>query len=329
MFVIIVLAGGAAMFLLAYPPNRVRPFGTERSELTSALGNTDQLQNIVDDRIVRDLKAQLHADVAKLHSVAKATSSSSGKTDFEGTSSAKNNVGALSRRVFNAHDSVKKEIASSIKLASSVRPQLASISANSDDAAEIRKLRAELAKVKGSLGKKSVSSKTGLDSICEDGSVGCESTSPADIDGDDPDEDRTKQSVLDQILRLPLVYHLGLTLDHVFPDAVYDVNEGAAVAPGALKNVSHPVHIFDDDRIASVVPRESSPLPPSDRGPEYYPGGEFADRFRTPGGPEKVFEGGFDDRDVPVLNDTRKVNITLSRAYMTAENNFRGVADDR
>ena len=221
---------------------------------------------------------------------------------------------------------MRKEFTSSFKLATLSNHQVSK-------ATEIRKLQAELAKAKNSLAKAAGSSKTGLDVICVDGSPGCEKVPSSEIefesDGDDPDEDRQKQSVLDQILRLPLVYHLALTLDHVFPDAAYNMTDGMAVAPAAATNASHSLRLFDDDRIASVLPREASPLSPRDRGPEYYPGGEFVDRFRRPGSAERFFEGGFDDRDVPVLNATDVINITASRSYMTGEINFRGVADDR
>ena len=306
-----------AVLVLLASSERSEPYSDERVELSLIHNNAKHSRHSTTESAVRALKAQLHAEVQKLQSI----SGPATKNSMHDLGGSRISDAILRSKIGGEHSAER-----GTKIHMEVTSMLGSTKSKerSADAAKIRKLEAELAKVKSSLSNRSPVRRTGLGG-CEDDPNGCQ-TPVKDLDGDDPDEDRTKDSVLDQILRLPLVYHLALTLDHVFPDAFSNLTGGIVVA--AARNSSHPVRLFDDDRLASVRPREAAPLPPQDRGPEYYPGGEFADRFRQPGTSERFLEGGFDDRTVAVGNTT-KINITTSRSYLTGEANFRGVADDR
>jgi hypothetical protein len=142
-------------------------------------------------------------------------------------------------------------------------------------------------------------------------------------DEDDYDQDRSADSIWDQLLRVPFT-------EHVFRTIAYDTQDVMKkVKPLALQHAvekPHKLHVFDDDKdiidSAVVDPEPENPPPLSERDPDYDVG-DFTDATRNAtDDTEEGFQGGFDDEATaippPVPGSISKVG----------ERNFKGFADD-
>ena len=132
-----------------------------------------------------------------------------------------------------------------------------------------------------------------------------------------------RDSIWDQLLRIPLTEHVKRTIAYHTQDRVRPMGPGVVAAASPKP---HTLHVFDDDRdiidSSAVDPAPQGPLPLSERDPDYYPGGNFVDEIKNVTDPEEGFQGGFGDVMVklpaPVTGEVSRVG----------ERNFQGFADD-
>lgn len=157
------------------------------------------------------------------------------------------------------------------------------------------------------------------------GGNGTNSTNATDTgdDDDDYDQDRKKDSIWDQLLRIPLTEHVVRTIAYHTPDQMVPI---LPTATKAAVEKPHKVRIFDDDKDLDdsaelAVPSETPP-PITERDPDYYPGGDFVDDTRNATAEEEGFQGGFDDTLVTI---PPPVSASINPV---GEHNFADFADD-
>jgi len=142
-------------------------------------------------------------------------------------------------------------------------------------------------------------------------------------DDDDYDQDRTQDSIWNQLLRIPLTDDVVRTIAYNTPDIM------EPVLPTATKKADekpHKVQIFDDDKdiddSAELAPPSEVPPPLAERDPDYYPGGDFVDDTRNATAEEEGFQGGFEDSLITI---PAPVSASINTV---GERNFADFADD-
>jgi len=142
-------------------------------------------------------------------------------------------------------------------------------------------------------------------------------------DEDDYDQDRTQDSIWDQLLRVPFTEHVFRTIAYHTQDVMKPVK------PLALQHAvekPHKLHVFDDDKdiidSAVVDPEPENPPPLSDRDPDYDVGDFFDETRNATDDTEEGFQGGFDD------TATEIPPAVPGAVSEVGERNFKGFADD-